>query len=561
LCAFLLEWGAVYRTQVVFNTIVDSRGITVGGGKALQPRATETWWCQPAKLLPSKWSRPSSFFRSSQTHSVRHRSPARRQLLSCASKGALMRFGRLSYNATVPVTSSRVSPEQRKRILELHEGHFVDLKAKEITPSKLTRTISAFANAEGGELYIGVREDQPGGTRTWDGFASPEAANAHLQVFEALFPLGQEFTYTFLESDEVPGFVLQVLVLKTRDIKKASDGTPYLRRGAQSLPVDNDEKMRRLELDKGVQSFESDTVPVETRLISNSAAVIGFMLEVIPTADPETWLRKQQLIMGDKPTVGGVLLFADEPQAIIPKRCGVKVYRYSTKDQAGSRDTLVGQPVTVEGCVYEQIKATVRQTVAVIEGLSVLGNEGVEPVRYPPEALHEIITNALLHRDYSFADDVHVRVFENRVEVESPGRLPGHITTANILDERFARNGALVRLINKFPDPPNKDVGEGLNTAFEAMRKLQLKDPLIEERPNSVIVTIRHERIDPPEVLIMKYLEANEQITNKVARDLCHIGSENSVKRIFEKLIKLEHIERVPGLQGNKTAYRKKSSE
>ena len=44
----------------------------------------------------------------------------------------------------------------------------------------------------------------------------------------------------------------------------------------------------------------------------------------------------------------------------------------------------------------------------------------------------------------------------------------------------------MVRLINKFPNPPNKDVGEGLNTAFEAIKKLKLKDPLIEELDISV---------------------------------------------------------------------------
>lgn len=258
--------------------------------------------------------------------------------------------------------------------------------------------------------------------------------------------------------------------------------------------------------------------------------------------------------------MAGVLLFADEPQAILPKRCGIKIYRYATRDAVGTRDTLDGQPLTVEGCIYPQISAAVSQTVRLIESLSVLRDEGLEPVKYPHEALHEIITNAVLHRDYSITDDVHVRIFENRVEVESPGRLPGHITVDNILEERFARNGQLVRLINKFPNPPNKDVGEGLNTAFEAMRKLQLKEPQIEERANSVVVFIRHERVDPPEVLIVNYLNANEQITNKIARELCHIGSENRVKRIFEKLLAKNLIERVPGLRSNKTAYRKKGN-
>ena len=298
---------------------------------------------------------------------------------------------------------------------------------------------------------------------------------------------------------------------------------------------------------------------VISSIVTNSETIIRFLLDVIPSAEPDTWLRKQLLIRGEKPTVAAALLFADEPQAVLPKHCGVKVYRYGTKEARGTRETLIGDPATVEGCLYDQIDATVRKTISIIEKLEILGEQGPEAARYPKETLHEIITNALLHRDYSIPDDVHVRIFENRIEVESPGRLPGHITQDNILDERFARNGQLVRLINKFPNPPNKDVGEGLNTAFEAMRSLELREPTIEERPNSVLVSIRHERIAPPEVLVLDYLKTNESITNRIGREICHIGSENKMKGVFERLMKLGKIERIPELLGNKAAYRKKS--
>lgn len=106
-------------------------------------------------------------------------------------------------------------------------------------------------------------------------------------------------------------------------------------------------------------------------------------------------------------------------------------------------------------------------------------------------------------------------------------------------------------------DRSQTHVGEGLNTAFEAMRKLKLKEPLIEEKANSVFVIIRHEPVSPPEVLVVEYLDTHDQITNRIARELCHIGSENRMKRIFEKLITQGRIERVPGLQGNRTAYQK----
>jgi ATP-dependent DNA helicase RecG len=191
-----------------------------------------------------------------------------------------------------------------------------------------------------------------------------------------------------------------------------------------------------------------------------------------------------------------------------------------------------------------------------VEGVKLLGPAGLQRVTYPEVTLHEIITNAVLHRDYSIADDIHVRVFDNRIEVASPGRLPAHITPGNILDERYARNGSIVRWVNKFPDPPNKDVGEGLRTAFEAMRSLQLKPPEIRETENAVVVSIRHERLASPEQMIVEYLGSNAEITNSIVRELTGIGSENKVKGIFQKLIKAGEIEAIPGRSQRYAAYR-----
>lgn len=457
----------------------------------------------------------------------------------------------------MPVEVYTISDKQLQQILSYIEGHFLDLKAKEIQPSKLTKAISAFANADGGELYIGIAETSIGTRHNWKGFADPEDGNAHLQVFEGLFPLGEDYLYNFLVHPKQTGYVIQVLVRKTKGIVKAHDGIPYVRRGAQSLPVDTPEKLTVLERNKGITSYENEPVQIDLANISNSETAIRFILDVVPTSEPEAWLRKQELIKESKPTVAGVVLFSDLPQAVLPKRTGIKVYRYKTGVAEGTRDTLVGQPVSIEGCAYEIIKEAVRLTQEIIGGIQVLGARGLEPVTYPTETLHEVITNAVLHRDYSIADDVHVRIFDNRVEVESPGRLPAHITTKNILKERFARNGNIVRVINKFPDPPNKDVGEGLNTAFAAMRNLRLKDPVVLEPENSVVVQIKHEKLASAEDTIMEYVQNNPMITNRVARNLTGIQSENSMKMVFIRLRNRGLLEPVPGRSGFASAWQK----
>ncbi|MBL1162254.1 MAG: ATP-dependent DNA helicase RecG [Chlorobi bacterium] len=459
------------------------------------------------------------------------------------------------------IETKSITENQKNIILDIEEDHFRDLKAIDIKPAKLTKTISAFANTVGGEIYIGIDETEVLGVkqRQWRGFPDVEAANGHLQIFEQLFPLGTDFNYTFLQMDEELGLVLQISILKTKQIVKASDGVPYIRRGAQSLPVDDDEKLKRLQLDKGVSSFESNTLNVPIEFVADSLVIYEFMIEVIPTTEPIPWLKKQLLISNNLPTVASVLLFADNPQAALPKQSGIKIYRYTTKDAEGTRETLAFTPISIEGCAYKQIYEAVSKVTEIIQAIKIYSADGEETtMHYPNETLHEIITNAVLHRDYSLASDIHIRIFDNRVEIESPGKLPGHVTTGNILKEQFARNGSLVRLINKFPNPPNQDVGEGLNTAFDAMKKMKLKEPEIIERENSVMVLIKHESLASPEEVIMTYLNTNATINNRTARGLANVGSENAMKQIFYALRDKGLIEQTPGTQGRGTTWRKK---
>ena len=459
------------------------------------------------------------------------------------------------------IETSEVSGHERDRLLTLDEDHFCDLKAAEIAPAKLTRTIAAFANASGGDVYVGIAEEEFLGTitRLWSGFRDPEAANGHLQVVANMFPLGSEYSCEFLRSAGSVGLVLHISVQKTTEIAVASDRIPYIRQGAQNLPVKTEAERERLRLDKGVQSFERNTVDVEVDFVSESNVLEEFVRDVVPASKPMKFLRSQGLIKSGKPLVAAVLLFSDEPQAALPKRSAVKLYRYGTTADAGTRDTLMGNPETVEGPLYDLIRSAVARTVAMVEGIRKLGPKGLEPVNYPRETLHEIVTNAVLHRDYSIAADIQIRVFDNRVEVESPGVLPGHITIKNMLDEQFARNGALVRLINKFPDPPNKDVGEGLNTAFEAMKRLRLKPPAVEETKSSLIVKIKHEPLATPEQSVMDYLENHAEITNRVARELTGIRSENSMKEVFYRLRNSGLIDQVPNRSQTKKAWQKVS--
>ncbi len=450
----------------------------------------------------------------------------------------------------------KIDDEQASRIVNVPENFLIDVKAKEIKPAKLSETVSAFANSGGGDIYIGIDEKGKSKIRSWRGFEDQEEANGVTQTLFNAHPFGNHVNFEFLSCESFEGLILHITIKKVKELVHSSNGDVFVRINAGKARIEGD-RLKQLEFDKGVVTFEDEWVEVDVTKVENSLAILNFLINVIPNTEPLTYLNNQELLEENRCKVTGVLLFCDEPAIYLPKRCSVKVMRYKTKDEDIGREFLDGVPDTIEGDSYTTIYSAVAKTKQVIEGIQRLGEKGLEGISYPDETLHEIITNAVLHRDYSVAADVQVRVFDNRVEVESPGRLPGHVTAANILDTQSARNPALVRLINKFPNPPNQDVGEGLNTAFGAMEALRLKPPRISERETSVLVVIPHEPLASPEELVMDYLNTHDEITNRVARDLTGIKSENTMKNVFLRLKGKKLLEPIPERKGSASAWRK----
>lgn len=451
----------------------------------------------------------------------------------------------------------KISEEQAQKLLNLKEDFLNDVKAKEVKPSKLSETVSAFANASGGDIYVGIAEDKTAKTKSWVGFSEPEDANDFPQVLLQAHPFGNHLVFEYLECDNRDGLILHITVKKVKELVKSSAGDIYIRVNAGKQKIDRPDALKRLELDKGIVTFENEWVEVSSNRIENSLSILNFLINIIPSGEPATYLGNQELIKPGHAKVCGVLLFCDEPAIYLPKRSSIKIMRYKTKEEDIGREFLDGTPLTMEGDAYNLIFNSVKATKGILEGIQKLGESGLGTIQYPDETLHEVITNAVLHRDYSIVADVQIRIFDNRVEVESPGKLPGHVTIHNILHTQSARNPSLVRLINKFPDPPNKDVGEGLNTAFRAMELLRLKKPVITETDTSVLVVIRHESLGSPEEIVMEYMKTNDEITNSIARELTGIKSENSMKNVFLRLKNSNLLEPIPERKGSAFAWRK----
>jgi len=91
------------------------------------------------------------------------------------------------------------------------------------------------------------------------------------------------------------------------------------------------------------------------------------------------------------------------------------------------------------------------------------------------------------------------------------------------------------------------------------MSALRLKPPVIEEKDNSVVVHIKHEPLASADESVMEYLSTHSEITNRTARQITGITSENTMKNVFIRLLNRRMIEPVPGKEkGPSSAWRKK---
>lgn len=439
------------------------------------------------------------------------------------------------------------------------ESHFYDRKAKEIKSAKIQRIAVAFANADGGEFVVGIADDkdEPDPTKRWQGAEDLEQLNTHLQVLFSVTP-ALDVRYEILRCDKRPGLVLRVMIEKTAQVHKTSDGTVYQRYGAQSLPISDPQKITELAFAKGASSFEDQLLKdLAPERVVDSQELAGFLADYSPKTDPLEFCLNQNLLDYKtwEPRVASALLFHGTPSAVIPRKCAVKITRYETKEEDPERDHLAGQN-TLEGPLNQLIHATIDKIQEIMESVNIWTAEGLKKAKYPQESIWEILVNAVIHRDYAISDDIHVLIFDNRIEVLSPGRLPGYVTVDNILDARYSRNPKLVRTLNRYKSPPNHDMGEGLNTAFQKMKEWGLKAPEILEINGYVRVTLPHTSLAKPTEAILHFLTQQAQVTNRQARDLTGIKSENLVKIEFYKLRDEGLLEQVPDLKGPKAAWR-----
>lgn len=169
-----------------------------------------------------------------------------------------------------------------------------------------------------------------------------------------------------------------------------------------------------------------------------------------------------------------------------------------------------------------------------------MGPFGFEIIQsYPLRVITEAVTNAVLHRDYRLQVDIQVRLFSNRVEVESPGVLPHGLTPAMMGQAGSRpRNRTLVDHLREFPSPPNLDGGEGVPMMFQTMEQGNLYPPVFMTQPElgreAVLVRLSNQAKPSAWDQVDDLLKRQASITNPDVRRILHTDNPVAASKLLK---------------------------
>ena len=250
----------------------------------------------------------------------------------------------------------------------------------------------------------------------------------------------------------------------------------WVKSGADKRHVTSREEIQRMFLNAGL--IQADTLPIPESSVADlddKAFQAYYQKRFGHPCPPEE--RKHSLIsmglMKDRHlTVPGALLFATQPQRWLPV-CMVKAVAFYGNFIG---DTQYQDSEDIYGTLSEQFQrsfAFIKRNLHHVQngrGFNTLGE-----LEIPPEAIEELLVNALMHRDYFDSASIRILVFRNRIEIISPGHLPGNLSTHDIQQGKTKRRNPVLsehaaHLL------PFRGLGSGIHRALQAWPQIELQD-------------------------------------------------------------------------------------
>lgn len=412
---------------------------------------------------------------------------------------------------------------------------------------KIAEALAALANANGGVLVLGVT-----GTRKITGVADP--AGACERMASAALQLSPPLLLPSPRQVTVDGRVLCVAEVPAGLSHVYSVRGQYLVRSGRDIRPLTAHELRSLLLEREETAFESHTPPDATLDDLDPARIESYrqLLAWPPATDVRELLLDRGCVArtpeGLRPTLAGLLLFGRHPQRWV-RSAQITGVRYA--GPAMSDDFI---RVDIQGVLPDQIRqAEAFVSTNMRRGVRIRGLEREEAPEYPISVVREAIVNAVAHRDYSIrGDNIRVFMFSDRLEVYSPGRLPGHITLENIVDERYSRNEAIVQVLADMGFIER--LGYGIDRMIRVCKEEGLPPPAFEETSAGFKVTIysraetlvgagpppdlyAHLQLNPRQEKALAFLQKHRRITNRDYQALCPEASPETLRRDLADMV------------------------
>ncbi len=395
----------------------------------------------------------------------------------------------------------------------------------------LAETLIAFANSDGGTALLGVDEDGRPNGRVF-----PDEAEVALRAAEARCRPGVQVTW---EQVEMAGAsVVAVHVARSTELHSLSDGRVLVRMGVDNRPLGG-EAIRQLAATKSSADYENEAVAGTTRSDLDDGVIAEFVEKREErqhrrsAASGDEMLRDiGALNVAGQPTTAGLLLFGRQPQQLIPQSGLVFVKFIGTEPRGegglpgyGRREEIGGPLARVIESAWEVVWEEMHVG-AVVKGL-----QREEKTEYPPFAVREALVNAVCHRDYRLKGRrIEIRMFADRLEVISPGGLPGFMTIDNIIEEHFSRNPRIVAGL--FQWGYIEELGLGIDRMIEEMTQAGQPAPRFKATPYSFTVTLSNAQVrratpawektmNERQARALSYIREHGQITNRDYQQIC----------------------------------------
>ena len=469
-------------------------------------------------------------------------------------------------------------------LLSAPESRTLDFKRISGKQSRMYEAVCAFANSEGGLLVIGIGDakamkpgDKPH-SRLFGIEENPEGFDDfRRELLHRFTPAITKLHWIRLPCtlhNGQPGHVVLLRVEKSDQIHSVVGNGTWTRMDASNREMSAAE-IADLAYQRGVRSAETEPVAVALTLLDTPvwhsfvasrglrAGTQAEQLLRIGLADRVLQVDGSEEVL---PRRAAVLLFAEEPGSLLAAfggRADLRVMVYAGKEMGiNAVPNLRKPPKTIRGPLIEQIDWAVKAVLAELaQGLTLASSGFKTRHQYPERVVKEAIVNAVIHRDYRLNRDIMVRVFDDRVVVESPGLLPGAITAANIQYARSkARNPLIALNLREFAVPPNIDDGEGVRMMFGEMAAAQLYPPQYRQNTDAAVETLLLTLFneDRPAVWteVNDWMERNGPIANA---DVCRIASVDTLKasKMLRGWVDRGLLEPLPGRVRSNAAYRK----